>query len=111
MDESDLDGGYTRLPRRPATHDDVTVVGCPALEKLGAEAATGSGLGFSRKAKVSFTYAGGGGSEVSEELYSDSAAKLSKVIGEIFDAMVSCPVYQVVGQNGHRHGHSRGDGS
>ncbi len=36
------------------------------------------------------------GPELTEELYSDTAAKLSKGIGEIFDAMVSCPTYQVV---------------
>ncbi|WP_369173519.1 hypothetical protein AB5J49_38665 [Streptomyces sp. R28] len=96
LDEGDLDEGFTRLPQRPAAHDDVTVIGCPELEKLGDEAATGAGLGFSRKAKVTFTYSAGGDSEVSEELYSDTAAKLSKGIGEIFDAMVSCPAYQVV---------------
>lgn len=96
LEESDLGEGYTRLSQRPAAHDDVTVIGCPALERLGAEAATGAGLGFSRKAKVSFAYSADGGSEVSEELYSDTAAKLSKGIGEIFDAMVSCPAYQVV---------------
>ncbi|MGW0837053.1 hypothetical protein [Streptomyces prunicolor] len=28
-------------------------------------------------------------------MYSDSAAKLSKGIGQIFDAKVSCPTYQV----------------
>ncbi|GAB2988787.1 hypothetical protein GCM10023080_063060 [Streptomyces pseudoechinosporeus] len=96
LNEGDLDEGYTRTPQRPAAHDDVTVIGCPALEKLGADAATGSGLDFSRQAKVSFTYVGGSGSEMSEELYSDTVAKLSKGIGQIFDAMVSCPTYQVV---------------
>ncbi|MER6381371.1 hypothetical protein [Streptomyces sp. NPDC001250] len=70
--------------------------GCPVLEKLGAEAATGTGLDFSRKAKASFTYADGSSSEISEELYSDTAAKLSNGIGKIFDAMASCPTYQVV---------------
>ncbi|MGI3226114.1 hypothetical protein ACRJ4B_21820 [Streptomyces sp. GTA36] len=95
LDESDLGEGYTRTPQRPAARDDVSVIGCPALEKLGADAATGAGLDFSRKAKASFAYVGGGDSEVSEELYSDSAEKLSKDIGQIFDAMVSCPTYQV----------------
>jgi len=94
LDEGDLGEGYARTPLRPAVHDEVSVIGCPALEKLGADAATGAGLDFFRKAKVSFAY-GGGDSEVSEELYSDSAAKLSKGIGQIFDAMVSCPTYQV----------------
>lgn len=95
LDEGDLGEGYDRTPQRPAAHDDVSVIGCPALEKLGADAATGAGLDFSRKARASFAYVDGGDSEVSEELYSDSAAKLSKGIGQIFDAMVSCPTYQV----------------
>ncbi|MEV8542139.1 hypothetical protein [Streptomyces sp. NPDC051572] len=96
LDEGDLGEGYARTPQRPTAPDDVSVIGCPALEKLGADAATGTGLDFSRKAKVSFAYAGGSDSAVSEELYSDSAAKLSKGIGQIFDAMVSCPTYQVM---------------
>jgi hypothetical protein len=95
LDEGDLGEGYTRTPPRPSAHDDVSVIGCPALEKLGADAATGAGLDFSRKAKASFAYVGGSDSELSEELYSDSAAKLSKGIGQISDAMLSCPTYQV----------------
>ncbi|MEU2901406.1 hypothetical protein ABZ771_00695 [Streptomyces globisporus] len=98
LDEGDLGGYYTRMPQRAAAHDDVTV-NCPALEKLGGDAATGTSLAFPRKAKASFTYAGGGNSELAEELYSDTAAKLSKGIGEIFDAMVSCPTYQVMSGN------------
>ncbi|MFG2349571.1 hypothetical protein [Streptomyces phaeochromogenes] len=95
LNESDLGEGYTRKPEPARSNDDVTVIGCPALEKLGSHGATGSGLDFSRKAKASFTYSGSSSSEVSEELYSDSAAKLSKGIGKIFDAMLSCPSYQV----------------
>ncbi|KPC62622.1 hypothetical protein [Streptomyces chattanoogensis] len=96
LNESDLGEGYTRKRQRPAAHDDVTVIGCPALEKLGGDAATGASLEFPRKAKASFTYAGGSNSEVSEELYSDTASKLSNGIGKIFGAMASCPKYQVV---------------
>ena len=96
LEEGDLGVGYTRVPQRPAAHDDVTVIGCPALEKLGSDAATGAGLDFSRKAKASFAFAGGSGSEVSEELYSDTATKLTKGITEIFNAMASCPNYRVV---------------
>ncbi|MFF1627233.1 hypothetical protein [Streptomyces sp. NPDC058272] len=95
LDEGDLGEGYTRTPQRPAAHDDVSVIGCPALEKLGADAATSAGLDFSRKAKASFAYVGGSDSELSEELYSDSAAKLSKGIWQISDAMLSCPRYEV----------------
>ncbi|MFE9456563.1 hypothetical protein [Streptomyces californicus] len=32
---------------------------------------------------------------MSEDLYSDSATKLSNGIGKIFNAMISCPPYQV----------------
>ncbi|MEU3616903.1 hypothetical protein ABZ725_32060 [Streptomyces sp. NPDC006872] len=99
LDESDLGEGYSRKPQRPATHDDVTVIGCPALAKLGSSAATGTGLSFPRKAKASFTYAGASDSLVSEELYSDTATKLSQGIGEIFDAMTACPTYQLVSGN------------
>ncbi len=96
LDESDLGSGYLRKPERPAQHDDVTVVGCPALSELGGDAATGGSLTFPRKAKAAFTYAGGSSSDVTEELYSDSANKLSDGIGRIFDAMTGCPTYQVV---------------
>ncbi|MET9952842.1 MULTISPECIES: hypothetical protein [Streptomyces] len=96
LDESDLGSGYAREPERPSQHDDVTVIGCPALNELGGEAATGGTLAFPRKAKVTFTY-GDSASEISEELYSDSANKLSDGIGRIFDAMTGCPSYQVVG--------------
>jgi hypothetical protein len=95
LNESDLGEGYTRKPQAAVQHDDVTVIGCPALEKLGSDAATGATLDFTRKAKASFTYAGSTNSEVSEELYSDSATKLSNGIGKVFNAMVSCPSYQV----------------
>lgn len=40
LDESDLGSGYTRKAELPARHDDVTVLGCPALSDLGGEAAT-----------------------------------------------------------------------
>ncbi|MCG0285379.1 hypothetical protein [Streptomyces sp. PSAA01] len=95
LDENDLGSGYLHKPERPAQHDDVTIVGCPALSKLGGDAATGGTLAFPRKAKATFTY-GGGSSEVSEELYSASANKLSEDIDRIFDAMTGCPTYQVV---------------
>ncbi|WP_319368219.1 hypothetical protein [Streptomyces scabiei] len=96
LDESDLGAGYSHVPERSTAHADVAVVGCPELEKLDDKAATGGGLVFPRRAKASFTYVGGTGSEVSEELCSDTAAKLSEGIGEIFDAMVSCPSYRLV---------------
>ncbi|MFD6434544.1 hypothetical protein [Streptomyces venezuelae] len=95
LDESDLGAGYLSRPERPAQHDDVTVIGCPALSELGGDAATGGTLSFPRQAKADFTY-GGSSSEISEELYSAGATKLSHGIGRIFDAMTGCPTYQVV---------------
>ncbi|MGP9017595.1 hypothetical protein ACT1U9_04190 [Streptomyces sp. BR1] len=95
LTEQDLGEGYVRKAER-AQHDDVSVIGCPALEKLGGDAATGASLDFPRKAKAAFTYGADGTSEVSEELYSDTAPKLSAGVGRIFDAMASCPTYQVV---------------
>ncbi|MCX4447090.1 hypothetical protein [Streptomyces sp. NBC_01789] len=96
LNESDLGEGYTRKPRTADRHDDVTVIGCPALEKLGSDAATGATLDFTRKAKASFTYADSTSSEMSEELYSDSATKLSNGIGKVFNAMVSWSSYRVM---------------
>ncbi|MCX4482337.1 hypothetical protein OOK44_38850 [Streptomyces cellulosae] len=95
LDPRDLGSGYLTKPERPAQHDDVTVIGCPALSELGGDAATSGTLAFPHKAKVDFAY-GGSSSEISEELYSDSAQKLSEGIGRIFDAMTGCPTYQVV---------------
>ncbi|MFJ4800867.1 hypothetical protein [Streptomyces murinus] len=95
LSADDLGSGYTRKPEQPAGHDDVTVVGCPALSELGGDAATGGTLAFPHKAKTTFTY-GATSSEISEELYSDSPSKLSDGIGRIFDAMTGCPTYKVV---------------
>ncbi|MFJ8248538.1 hypothetical protein [Streptomyces sp. NPDC094466] len=95
LDESDLGSGYLRKPEPSSQHDDVTVIGCPALNELGGDAATGGSLTFPREAKASFTF-GGSAVEVSEELYSDSASKLSDGLDRIFEAMTGCPTYQVV---------------
>ncbi|MEU5159618.1 hypothetical protein AB0G74_08405 [Streptomyces sp. NPDC020875] len=96
----DLGEGYVpkpqRVPGQGAGRDDVTVIGCPALEKLGGEAGAGGSLDFPRRAKAAFTYTGGRDAELSTELYSDTTARLSTGTGRIFAAMASCPVYQVV---------------
>ncbi|WP_432051893.1 hypothetical protein [Streptomyces xiamenensis] len=63
---------------------------------MSADAVTGPSVTFPRKAKATFTYADSNNSEVSEELYSDSASTPSDGIGRIFDAMIGCPAYQVV---------------
>ncbi|MCG7207344.1 hypothetical protein [Streptomyces arenae] len=95
LNENDLGEGYTLKAEPARRNDNIAVIGCPALDKLGGATATGAGLDFHRKSKASFTYTGSSSSEVSEELYSDSAAKLSTGIGKVFDAMLSCPSYQV----------------
>ncbi|MFG3247587.1 hypothetical protein [Streptomyces sp. NPDC048187] len=96
LDEGDLGEGYARKAELPGRHADVKVTGCPALEELDADTAAGGSLGFPRRAKVSFTYASGNGSEVSEELYSGTAAELSSGVGRIFEAMTSCSSYRVL---------------
>ncbi|MEU4347086.1 hypothetical protein [Streptomyces sp. NPDC023838] len=96
LTEEELGEGYVRKAERAQHNDDVTVIGCPALAQLGGDAATGQSLGFPNKAKAAFTYSGGSDSEVAEELYSDTANKLSDGVGRIFDAMASCPTYQVL---------------
>ncbi|MFI6287613.1 hypothetical protein ACIBCM_23190 [Streptomyces sp. NPDC051018] len=96
----DLGEGYVPKPQRDAGQssgrDDVTVIGCPALEQLGGEAGAGGSLDFPRRAKAVFTYTGSRDAELSTELYSDTTARLSAGTGRIFDAMTGCPVYQVV---------------
>ncbi|MFE0055358.1 hypothetical protein [Streptomyces sp. NPDC059003] len=86
LTEQDLGEGYVRKAEHARHNDDVSVIGCPALEKLGGDAATGGSLDFPRKAKTSFTY-GASGSEVSEELYSDAAHKLSDGVVLVSPAM------------------------
>ncbi|WP_060902654.1 hypothetical protein [Streptomyces europaeiscabiei] len=95
LDERDLGERYLRKPQQPRGHDDVIASGCPALDELGGAAVVGGGLDFPRKAKTSFTYAHGSNSEVAEELYSDTEERLSNGVGRIFEAMTSCPTYQL----------------
>lgn len=96
LTETDLGQDYTRKPDKTARHDDVTVIGCPALEQLGGDAAAGGSLNFPNKAKASFAYSGSTSSEISQELYSDTPTKLADGTKRIFEAMTGCPVYQVV---------------
>lgn len=96
LDESDLGQGYSRKPQQSESRDDVVVSGCPALDKLGGDAAVSGSLDFPREAKASFTYTDGSNSEMTEELYSDTEANLSTGVGQIFDAMTSCSAYQVL---------------
>ncbi|PKV84257.1 hypothetical protein [Streptomyces sp. TLI_146] len=96
LTEKDLGEGYVRKAERTQHNDDFAVIGCPALNQLGGDTATGQGLDFPNKVKATFAYNGDSDSEVAEELYSDTAQKLSDGVGRIFEAMASCPTYQVV---------------
>ncbi|MFJ5546734.1 hypothetical protein [Streptomyces sp. NPDC093225] len=93
---ADLGQDYAPKAESTARHDDVTVIGCPALEQLGGDAAAGGSLDFPNEAKAAFVYAGSADSEITEELYSDSVPKLSSGTKQIFEAMTGCPVYQIV---------------
>ncbi|MFE9684514.1 hypothetical protein [Streptomyces sp. NPDC006285] len=92
----DLGDGYILKPESPTRHNEVTVLDCPALDKLGDEAAVDGSFGLPRQAKASFVYKDGSNWELSEELYSDTAKKLSTGTENIFAAMTGCPAYQIL---------------
>ncbi|MFD3944979.1 hypothetical protein [Streptomyces sp. NPDC058579] len=97
LNESDLGQGYTRQAKSDNSgRDDVTVIGCPALEKLGGDGAAGEDLDFPNSAKATFSYTRGSDSEVAEELYSDTVDKLGPNTKTVFEAMTGCPLYQIV---------------
>lgn len=97
LSEQDLGSGYTPKPENSSSqHDDVTVLGCPALNDLGGDAATGGSLNFPHRTKAAFEYVGSSNSEVAVELYSDTPGKLSAGTARIFDVMADCPSYQVL---------------
>lgn len=97
LSEQDLGSGYSAEPKNSSSqHDDVTVLGCPALNDLGGDAVTGSSLNFPHRAKAAFVYADSSASEITEELYSDAPGKLSVGTARIFDTMADCPDYQIL---------------
>ncbi|MEU8522362.1 hypothetical protein [Streptomyces sp. NPDC048577] len=96
LDEADLGQGYTRKAETDSSRDDVTMIGCPALENLGGDAVAGGSLDFPNSAKATFAYTRGSDSEISEELYSDTVDKLGPNTEAVFEAMTGCPVYQIV---------------
>jgi hypothetical protein len=95
LTQHDLGDGYIRSPESSTVHDDITVLGCPALRALGGEAATGGSLSFARRAKTGFANRSSR-AELSEELYSDTADALSAGTNRIFDTMTGCPSYRVL---------------
>ncbi|MFG2996615.1 hypothetical protein [Streptomyces sp. NPDC048340] len=94
LDLVDMGSDYRVKPQKVSKHDDIAVVGCPALENLGGAAAGGS-LDFPTQAKVTFSYNGSADSELAEEIYTDAEDKLSSGTRTIFDAMAACPTYQL----------------
>lgn len=96
LNEVDLGSDYTRMPVKPTRHQSVTVLGCPALQQLDSDAALAGSLAFPLAAHASFTLQRGSNSEVAEDLYSDTPRNLSASIRKIFQAMTSCPEYQVL---------------
>ncbi|MGQ4383631.1 hypothetical protein [Streptomyces sp. SAS_270] len=93
LNESDLGEGYTRKPEAPRRNDDVTVIGCPALEKLGGDTASGSGLDFARKAKASFTYSGSSSSLVSSRIQLSPVLRGVQRAGHRVSSLAVCRLY------------------
>lgn len=90
LTEADLGSGYVRVQETPGNEkfDDVSVQGCPALEKLSRGAEENM---FAAKAQTSFTY--DGDATLGEELHSDRPSVLSSKLSELFGAYTSCPTY------------------
>ncbi|MEU3904178.1 hypothetical protein AB0F20_10200 [Streptomyces goshikiensis] len=90
---TDLGRDYTPALAGDARRDDTGLTGCPALEKLNGKMDS-DGL-FAVKVKASFSYNAGstGSSTLTEDLYSDIPAKLSKGTADLFAAYESCPKF------------------
>ncbi|MGW7452788.1 hypothetical protein [Streptomyces sp. NPDC054787] len=91
LSSTDLGYGYIQSPATdPAQqreHDDVSIQGCGALERLGK---SDSDLTFASKVDVSFTY---DTSTLGEELHSDRPSVLFSKLRKLFDAYLACPTY------------------
>ncbi|MFF8617070.1 hypothetical protein [Streptomyces sp. NPDC015350] len=90
LTQEDLGKGYAQAQEQPGDRkpDDVSVQGCPSLEKLGR---SGEKDMFAVKAETSFIYARD--ATLSEELHSDRPSVLSSKLSELFGAYISCPTY------------------
>ncbi|UQA93707.1 hypothetical protein [Streptomyces halobius] len=91
LSAEDLGDNYVQQPAKDEAgkrYDDISIGGCPALEKLGASAGN---MKFATKVTADFTY--DFSSELSEELHSDSPKKLSDTFRAVDDAYGSCPTY------------------
>ncbi|MFJ9580823.1 hypothetical protein ACIRQF_31095 [Streptomyces sp. NPDC101191] len=90
LSQSDLGAGYVQVQEKPDSqkYDDVSVQGCPSLEKLGQGAEENM---FASKAETSFTY--DTDATLGEELHSDRPSVLSSKLRQLFGAYTSCPSY------------------
>ncbi|MFE9250691.1 hypothetical protein [Streptomyces sp. NPDC007088] len=90
LSQADLGAGYVQVQEKADTgkYDDVSVQGCPSLEKLGQG---GDKEMFAAKAETSFTY--DTDATLGEELHSDRPSVLSSKLRELFGAYTACPTY------------------
>lgn len=89
LTQSDLGAGYVQAQETSDSgeFDDISVQGCPSLEKLGQ---SGDETMFTSKAETSFTY---NTATLGEELHSDRPSVLSSKLRQLFGAYTSCPTY------------------
>ncbi|MFB6985568.1 hypothetical protein [Streptomyces sp. NPDC056304] len=90
LSQADLGSGYVEVHEKTESgkFDDVSVQGCPSLEKLGQ---SGEEAKFASKAETSFTY--DTDATLGEELHSDRPSVLSSKLRALFGAYTSCPTY------------------
>ncbi|MFF3957410.1 hypothetical protein ACFYY1_29985 [Streptomyces sp. NPDC001890] len=90
LSQADLGTGYVQVEEKPDSgeFDDVSVQGCPSLEKLGQ---SGDETMFAAKAEASFTY--DTDATLGEELHSDRPSVLSSKLRKLFGTYTSCPTY------------------
>jgi hypothetical protein len=90
LSQADLGDGYVQAQEKSdgGKFDDISVQGCPSLEKLGQ---SGAETKFASKAEASFTY--DTGATIGEELHSDRPSVLSSKLRQLFGAYTACPTY------------------
>ncbi|MFG2294697.1 hypothetical protein [Streptomyces sp. NPDC048603] len=89
----DLGTGYAARPAATTASSEASVEGCPQLEQLGSDVDNPYAM-FPNQGKRVF--AGPGGTQLTEELYSAPPKDLSVGVGRIMTAMGACPSYQLV---------------
>ncbi|MFD4247529.1 hypothetical protein ACFWP3_38990 [Streptomyces sp. NPDC058525] len=90
---ADLGPGYAARPAATMASSEASVEGCPQLEQLGSAVDNPYSM-FPNQGKRVF--AGPGGTQLTEELYSAPPKDLSAGAGRIMTAMSACPSYQLV---------------